>query len=123
MHHANRGFLPRQPPTNLHQTTRITRHNRIDARALDRFDLLIENRDRDLRILHRKRAAKTETRFRIFNLNKLRAAHVENQSSRLALQIQITQAVTRVVPSQLTISTRAHVFYSQDEHEKRAKLA
>ena len=49
--------LHRQPGAadsagDLHQTARITRHDSVNAGALDPLDLLIENRNRNLRVLH-----------------------------------------------------------------------
>src|SRR5689334_21132383 len=122
MHHPSLRTLPRQPPADLQQTTRITRHDRVHLRTLDRFDLLIQNRDRDLRILHRKRAAKTTTRLRILDLDKLSAAHVVKQAARLILDVQIAQPVTRVMPGQLSVPARADVFHLPHAHEKRTKL-
>ncbi len=98
MHRADFRSLARQSSADLHQATRIARNDSLNTRALDRFDLLIENRHRDLRILHRESATKTTTRISVFEFDKLRATNVSNQSSRLALDIEIAQTVTCIVP-------------------------
>ena len=75
----NFGSFTRKSPTDLHQTTRVTRYNRLNTGALDSFDLLVQDRHRDLRILHRECAAKAATRIGVLELDKLSAAHVANQ--------------------------------------------
>src|SRR6185503_9279421 len=98
MHNPNVGSFTRQSSANLHQTARVTRHHSVNTSALDRFDLLVKNRDRDLRVLHRKGPTKAATRIGMLEFDKLRATHVSNQSSGLSLQIEIAQTVTRVMP-------------------------
>src|ERR1043166_1614903 len=98
MHHANVRSLTRQASADLHQTTRVARYHRLHARALDRVDLLIEYRHRDLRILHRERPAESAARVGLFEFAELCAGPVSTPASRSLFTIEIAQAVTGVVP-------------------------
>src|SRR5215213_1749788 len=122
MHNLHARPSSRQPPANLHQTARITRHDRLNTRALDRVNLLIENRDGYFGILHGERPAKSATSVGVLELDELSSAHVADQRAWLALQVEIAQAVTRVVPGQLSVPARANVVDLEHTDEERTQL-
>src|SRR5215204_4226709 len=98
MHDAHLGPVPRQPSPNLHQAARITRDHSLHTRTLNRIDLLVQNRERNFRILDRESPAEATTSIRVLELDELSATHVSNQSSRLCFEVEIAQTVTCVVP-------------------------
>src|SRR6266699_6974050 len=98
MQRADRRSAARQPAADLHETAGVARDHGVDSRRLDRLDLLVEHRYRDLRVLHRERSSEAATRFGIRQLDQLGPAHVAQQAPWLALQPEVAQAVTGVVP-------------------------
>jgi len=95
MHHSHFRSLSREPSTDLHQTTRIARHDSLHAGAFNGFDLLVEYGHGDLRILHGKCPAKAATGIGVRQLNKLDSAHLLYQPSRLAMRLRFLREAVR----------------------------
>ena len=50
------------------------------------------------------------------------AAHFANQTARLAVQIQIAQAVTRIMPRHAPFERRAYIIDAEHVDQERSKL-
>src|ERR1041384_4220636 len=118
MHGPHRRRFPAQSTANLHQATRIAGYDRAYASFFDRLDLVIENRDGNFRIFHRKRSAKTAACVGVGHFDEFSASHLANQTARLAVQIQIAQAVTSIMPSHAPAETRAEIVDAEHVDDK-----
>src|SRR5437899_2925320 len=111
MHNANFRSDARETSANLHQTTCVAGNDGVHLRAFNRLNLLIEDGSRNFRILDRERSTETTTGVGVFQLDKFGFAHALNQPTRLAMNIEITQTVTRVMPGHSSRETSAYVVY------------
>src|SRR5258705_9444927 len=90
--------MARESSTNLHQTTGVARNHGLHPGPLDGFDLLIQNRYRNLRIFNRERSSKTATCVSVLKLHKFRSTHMLNETARFLLDVQVAQTMAGVVP-------------------------
>jgi len=80
---ADRGTLAQEAPADLQETGSVSRDDRGDACLLDRLQLLVEHRGRDLRVFHRESAAEAAAGVATLRLDELEAAHAGEESARL----------------------------------------
>src|ERR671921_540053 len=118
------GVVPGAPqaPFEVHQATGVARYQGVRPALLQRFDLLVSHRRRNVRRLYGKRPPEPAAQLLVLPFHEVEPLHMRKQPTRLLQYAELTPLVAATVEDGFPFESCPEIFHPHDVHEEIREL-
>ena len=122
MHRADPRAACLESAFELHEATRVTRHDRIDAERLQFVDIVVGHAGRDAGEIHAEGAAEAAAAVAGRRLDEFQSGDCGEQPPRFVADAEFAESVAGVVLGDAARPARAEVGEAEPPHEERSEF-